>query len=135
MQIRVYYEDTDAQGVVYHANYLKFCERARSEIFFQEEDEIFTKESYFVVTNINANFKKPAILGDIIEVRTKLKDFKNASLTLSQEIYRLKSLKNGDKDEFLFDAQIKVAFLKNGKPSKIPQSLKELFKSVDRIVE
>jgi len=81
MKIRIYYEDTDAGGIVYHTNYIKFCERARSEIFFKSDFEVMDKNSGFVVKNLNANFFKPAKLGDMIEVKTKLVEAKNASTT------------------------------------------------------
>lgn len=118
MKIRIYYEDTDAQGLVYHANYLKFCERARSEIFFSKK-ETFSAEAYFVVSQIKANFLKPAYLGDIIEVKTQVKESKQVSLTLFQELYR--------EEELLFSAEIKIAFLQNNKISKIPNKYKEIF--------
>ena len=88
MKIRVYYEDTDEQGVVYHSNYLNYCERARSEIFFQKNVDIFSKEFYFVVKNLTADFKNSAKLGDIIEIKTRLIEIKRASLKLEQRVFR-----------------------------------------------
>lgn len=117
MKIRVYYEDTDAQGIIYHANYLKFCERARSEIFFSQNEK-FT-QGYFVLTSLEAKFIKPGTLGDILEVKTKVKEIKKASLFLEHEIYR--------EEELLFKAEIKLAFLENDKVSKIPEKYKKLF--------
>ena len=88
MKFRIYYDDTDAQGIVYHSNFLKFCERARSEIFFSNGVN-FTSNSHFVVSRIDAKFIKPAFLGDIIDVKTTIKEIKKASLILFQEIYIL----------------------------------------------
>lgn len=119
MKIRVYYEDTDCGGIVYHSNYLKFCERARSEFIFQSGVDLFSDEAHFVVSKITANFKKPAKLGDTIEVKTKLLKLNHASMVLAQSIFR--------DDELLFDAEITVAFLCGEKPSKMSQQAKEIF--------
>lgn len=108
MKIRIYYEDTDAGGVVYHSNYLKFCERARSEIFFQNDTQIFDKDlGHFLLTKANCNFLKSAFLGDILEVKTHLVRLKKASMIIKQEIY-----KNEDK---IFEAEFTLAFIKAGK--------------------
>ncbi len=77
MKMRVYYEDTDAGGVVYHSNYLKFCERVRSEIFFNKKVDIFdASKGHFLLTKANCNFLKPAKLGDMIEIKTKILEVK-----------------------------------------------------------
>ncbi len=120
MQIRVYYEDTDAGGVVYHSNYLKFCERARSEIFFSKNADIFNaKTGHFLLTKAQCRFLKPAKLGDILEVKTRLLECKKASLQIFQEIYK--------KDLKLFEAIFTLAFVKDSKPAKMDESLKKLF--------
>ncbi|MBI3874325.1 MAG: YbgC/FadM family acyl-CoA thioesterase [Arcobacter sp.] len=119
MKIRVYYEDTDTGGVVYHSNYLNFCERARSEIFFQKGLSPHQNNEFFVVKSLTAEYIKPALFGDILEVKTTLIEIKKASLTMNQQIFR--------NDELIFDMKIKVAYLKNQKPSKIPQNILELF--------
>ncbi|MFC2748124.1 MAG: YbgC/FadM family acyl-CoA thioesterase, partial [Campylobacter concisus] len=103
MKIRIYYEDTDAGGIVYHTNYIKFCERARSEAFFQAGLN-FTKEGgYFVVSSLEAKFIASAMLGDEVFVRTKILELKKASLVLEQEIYKFDD-KNAEK--LLFRATI-----------------------------
>ncbi|MCH5336402.1 MAG: YbgC/FadM family acyl-CoA thioesterase [Campylobacter sp.] len=120
MQIRVYYEDTDAGGVVYHSNYLKFCERARSEIFFVKNADIFdSTKGHFLLTKANCHFLKSAKLGDILEVKTKLLEFKKASLLISQQIYK--------KEEKLFEAEFTLAFVKDSKATRIDESLRKLF--------
>ena len=73
MNIRVYYEDTDLGGIVYHANYIKFCERARSEIFFKNKIvPIDNKQNGFVVRNLKADFLATSTLGDLLSVVTSL---------------------------------------------------------------
>ncbi|WP_457561296.1 YbgC/FadM family acyl-CoA thioesterase [Caminibacter sp.] len=112
MKKRIYYNHTDAGGIVYHTNYLVFCEQARSEIFFKHR--IFFENEGYVVNEIKAKFLKPAKLGDIIEIKTKITQIKKVSLEVHQEIF-----KNETK---LFEADISLAYIKNGKLSKIPQN-------------
>ena len=121
MKFRIYYDDTDAQGIVYHANFLKFCERARSEIFFAN-GVIFEPNSHFVVSKITANFIKPAFLGDIIDVKTSLK---KASVILEQSIFKDKML--------IFKAEISVAFLKDKKIAKIDEKMVEIMQNFGEI--
>jgi len=121
MQIRVYYEDTDVGGVVYHSNYLKFCERARSELFFEREISPILDEGAFVVRSLKADFLKPAVFGDLLNVKTEFVEMKAASLTLSQEIFR--------GEEKLFAATVRLAFVRDGKPAKIPQNATTVFRT------
>ena len=116
MKIRIYYEDTDAGGVVYHTKYLSFCERARSEIFFRHN--VNFKEDGFVVRDIKATFYHPAKLGDLIEVKTKLNNIKKSIVNITQLIYK--------DNELLFEADIKLVYLKNWQMSSIPQQYKEI---------
>ena len=126
MKIRIYYEDTDAGGIVYHTNYIKFCERARSEAFF-EAGLNFTKESgYFVVSALEAKFLASAVLGDEVFVRTKLMELKKASLVLEQEIYKFDD-KNAEK--LLFRATITLAFMKEEKLAKINDEIKKFLEN------
>ena len=126
MKIRIYYEDTDAGGIVYHANYIKFCERARSEAFFQAGLN-FTKEGgYFVVSSIEAKFIASAVLGDEVFVRTKILELKKASLVLEQEIYKFDD-KNTEK--LLFRATITLAFMKEEKLAKINDEIKKFLEN------
>jgi len=103
LKIRVYYEDTDLGGVVYHSNYLNFCERARSELFFSKGKSPVLEEGHFVAKSLEADFVKPALFGDVLEVKTELLTLKFASFTLQQTIYRGK--------EKLFVMKIKLAYL------------------------
>ena len=122
MKLRVYYEDTDCGGVVYHSNYLNFCERARSELFFQRGLSPHISEiEFFVVRHMEIDFFKPAKFADLLEVKTSIVSMKSASLEMFQEIYR--------ESELLFSAKVKLAYLKDFRPSKIPQNLMEFFKN------
>jgi acyl-CoA thioester hydrolase len=103
MKIRVYYEDTDLGGVVYHSNYLKYCERARSELFFENGSSPVMEEGHFVVRNIKADFKSPAKFADILHVKSQLLLMKGASFSLLQEIYR--------EEELLFSMEITLVFV------------------------
>ena len=126
MKIRIYYEDTDAGGIVYHTNYIKFCERARSEAFFKAGLN-FTKESgYFVVSSLEAKFIASAVLGDEVFVRTKILELKNASLVLEQEIYKFDD-KNAKK--LLFRATITLAFMKEERLAKMNDEIKKFLEN------
>jgi len=113
VKIRVYYEDTDSQGVVYHTNYLKFCERARSDIFFRHNLPLHFEDQFFLVKKIEAEFIKPAFFSDILEVRTSIKYIKKTSLCMVQSIYK--------DDEVIFEVDVLVVYVKSKKPYKIPQ--------------
>ena len=88
MQIRVYYEDTDTGGVVYHSNYLNFCERARSEAFFKKGMTPVLENGHFVARKVNADFYTSAKLGDLLEIKTELLEMKAASFSLRQMVFR-----------------------------------------------
>lgn len=103
MQIRVYYEDTDIGGMVYHADYLKFCERARSELFFSQGSSPVFEGGHFVVTHLEADFRRPATLGDLLDVTVESCTVKAASLTMKQCIYRDETL--------LFEMTLTLAYL------------------------
>ena len=119
MTLRIYYEDTDIGGVVYYANYLKFCERARSNIFFEKGLSPHKENEFFVVKKVEADYIKSATFADLLEVKTKLVSKKSASIEIFHEIFR--------DEELLFTAKIKLAYLKNYKPSKIPKEIFEIF--------
>lgn len=87
---RVYYEDTDAGGVVYYANYLKFAERARTELLrsldIYQSDLLTDHHIAFVVRHVEADLKKPARLDDLITIETAIPSMKKASLVMQQDI-------------------------------------------------
>ncbi|MEP7182119.1 MAG: tol-pal system-associated acyl-CoA thioesterase [Betaproteobacteria bacterium] len=119
--VRVYYEDTDAAGVVYYANYLKFMERARTEWLAAKGFEIAALEREhgiaFVVRHANVDWLRPARLGDRLDVTFALVNARRASLVADQEIRR--------GDEVLARARITVACLDhaNWRPARIPAAL------------
>ncbi|MGZ5208133.1 MAG: YbgC/FadM family acyl-CoA thioesterase [Sulfuricurvum sp.] len=115
MNIRVYYEDTDVGGVVYHSNYLNFCERARSQLFFDAGRSPILEGGHFVAKHIEADYLKSAKFGDLLTVETTLKSIKNASFTLIQTIYRDK--------EMLFKMEIQLVHLNHeGDITLIPEA-------------
>ena len=124
-RFRVYYEDTDAGGVVFYANYLKFIERGRTEYLrdlgFDQGSLAKEKNIVFVVTSLSADYLSPAYLDDMIEVQTIIKSNKNASLVFTQKILSL------EKNTVLFNAEVKVvSVLKNNlKPCAVPQEIME----------
>ncbi len=120
MKTRVYYDDTDAGGVVYHANYLKFCERARSDLFYEKGKSPAVNGGHFVVKHLEADFIQSAKLGDLIEVKTELFLLKNASLILKQEVWR--------EEVKLFAMTSTLAYVKEGKPCKIDEETKAFFR-------
>ncbi|MDR1614832.1 MAG: YbgC/FadM family acyl-CoA thioesterase [Campylobacteraceae bacterium] len=119
MQIRIYYEDTDAGGVVYHTNYIKYCERARSQMFYDDGKKLGENNCHFVVKKIEAEYFKPALLGDLIEVKTEVLELKGASVNVLHTIYR--------GEEKLFCAKILIVFVSNFKPVKLTEEMREFF--------
>ena len=91
-KFRVYYEDTDASGRVYHANYLKYLERGRSNLIYQSKynhQQLLKKFNViFVVKTLNINYLSPAYFEDIIEVRTSLNQLSRVKLNFYQKITR-----------------------------------------------
>jgi len=112
MKIRVYYEDTDTGGIVYHSNYLNFCERARSEVFFSRGITPELESGHFVARKIIADYYRPAKLGDMLDIKTELLDMKNASFVLKQTIFKEESK--------LFELVITLAYIDfNGRAQKL----------------
>ena len=121
---KVYYEDTDAGGVVYYANYLKFIERARSEIIkslgFSNTNLREKFNLFFIVKYCNINYKKPAKLEDELIVFTSVVSLSKTSLVMKQDVKR--------HDDLVAEAEVcLVAVNMKGKPTKIPEELKKLF--------
>ena len=123
MQIRVYYEDTDAGGIVYHTNYIKYCERARSEVFFQKGMIPSQGDSSgFVVRDLKASFLATSALGDILEVTSKILTLKGTSLVLLQEVWK--------EEVKVFSMEVVLVYIDKGKPSRMPEVFKEIFASL-----
>jgi acyl-CoA thioester hydrolase len=117
---KVYYEDTDSGGVVYYANYLKFIERARTnliqELGFSLKSLSEKYDCHFVVKNIHCNYIQSAKLEDELIIQTKFTEIKKASFNLSQNIFKY--------DKLIFESKVLMVNINSsGKPIKIPDSL------------
>lgn len=129
--IRVYYEDTDAGGVVFYANYLRFLERARTEWlrgFGYEQDQLRDKENVvFAVREVNIKYLKPARFNEQLTVTVENLQLKQASMSMSQSIYRLSEGKN----ELIVNSTVNVVCLhsESFSPSPIPKPMYEELKS------
>jgi acyl-CoA thioester hydrolase len=129
MQVRVYYEDTDFSGIVYHANYLRFMERGRTNhlrLMGAEQHALFaealeeTPGFAFVVRSMQIDYLKPARMDDVLDVVTWPVEVKGASIVLGQEVRR---------DEVLLvKAQVRVALICDGRAQPIPKALRALMK-------
>ena len=126
LPIRVYYEDTDAQGVVYYANYFRFMERARTEwlrslgvdmVRLQDEER-----RIFVVAEVQAKFHAPARLSDELIITARLRDLTRVSFDIEQNIYR-----NSTDSDLLISGMVKAAYLDADtmRPKRVPPSLFE----------
>ncbi|MBI3562500.1 MAG: tol-pal system-associated acyl-CoA thioesterase [Gammaproteobacteria bacterium] len=121
--VRVYYEDTDAGGVVYYANYLKFMERARSEWLRDlgfEQDQLMKQQSLlFAVRSVQVDYLRPARLNDALTVTVSVADYGRVSIRLNQTIHKAAD------PQLLCSGQIKIVSLGAGtfKPTAIPTEL------------
>tara|TARA_B100000214_G_scaffold314814_1_gene247853 strand:+ start:368 stop:763 length:396 start_codon:yes stop_codon:yes gene_type:complete len=120
---KIYYEDTDAGGVVYYANYLKFLERARSEAIYSlglSNKEILEKEGVIIIVkSCSIEYKKPAKFEDEIEIFSNITEVKNSSFKMHQVIKR--------KFDIISRADVVLVTVnKKGKPVRIPILLKKL---------
>jgi len=136
--IRVYYEDTDAGGVVYYANYLKFAERARTELLRATglDHTGMAKEFgvQIVVRNCNVEYIAPARLDDVLEVRSRITNMGGASFSIRQEVHRPMS---GDKGGVLLArADIRLACIDGEfRPARLPEPLKRALSHTKAIEE
>ncbi|MDO8931448.1 MAG: tol-pal system-associated acyl-CoA thioesterase [Rhodocyclaceae bacterium] len=121
MKLRVYYEDTDAGGVVYYANYLKYLERARTELLrelgFEQRQLAGEAGLAFAVRSLTVDYLKPAKLDDLLEVATRVEALGRAQVTFAQSVVRA--------DETLLTATVRVACLDlaRGKATAMPPPL------------
>ena len=136
LAVRVYYEDTDYTGIVYHASYLRFMERGRTNylrllgadhraLFEAAEKE--APSFAFVVRSMNIEFLKPARMDDMLEIWTEPAEVKGASLMLRQRVVR--------GDDVLIDAQVRVAFVSGGRARPIPKPLRIAMKADQEAVQ
>ncbi len=121
-QVRVYYEDTDFSGYVYHANYLKYCERARSSYLRDvgvDQNAMFAEGHAFVVRKMECEFLRPAKFDDVLDVETSLVGMAGARFELAQVVKRA--------EELVFSAKVTVAIIgKDGRPQRVPESLRSV---------
>jgi len=114
--VKVYYEDTDAGGVVYYANYLRFMERARTEFMLEhgvDVSELHNNGMFLVITHLDISYRRPAHLGETLQVTTELMESKTVKGTLRQRVLR--------EGNFLVDALLSFACIdKDGKPLRMP---------------
>ena len=128
--VRVYYDGTDAGGVVYHSRYLDFCERARTE-FLRSRGIIQSKllaESGigFVVKNANLEFKKSAKLDDLLQISTKIIENNGIIIKMSQEIYLISREDIDIPKDLLFEMSVNLVCInKNFRPTRIPKDIVE----------
>lgn len=122
--VKIYYEDTDAGGIVYHANYLRYLERARTEFLKEQGIDVAAyhrKGIFFAVTHVDIYFKSPAQLGDTITVTTEVAELKKASITVKNQIFK--------DDKLLVEALLTFACLNNNyRPTRLPDSFSKLAK-------
>lgn len=119
--IRVYMEDTDAGGIVYHANHIKYMERTRTEWLRASGFEHYWHQTdyNFVVHQIAVKYHRPILMDDFVTVTAKTILCKTASFTLEQKIYR--------QDELLASGEVVIACLdKNMRPRKLPEQLHQM---------
>jgi acyl-CoA thioester hydrolase len=125
MELRIYYEDTDAGGVVYHANYLHYFERARTEFLREKGLSVAAMHHdgiIFPVVGLEVAFRSPAVLDDLLVVETAPVAAKNSSFVLEQKVRR-----KGD-GKLLVEARVTLACVGPGmKARRMPEELKALF--------
>jgi acyl-CoA thioester hydrolase len=122
ISVKIYYEDTDAGGVVYYGNYLRYLERARTEYLLDHGvsvAEFHHQGLFFAVTHVDIHYKRPARLGETINISTVITEMKNASVVLKSLISR--------NDAILVEAYVTFACIdKEGKPRRLPGELRKL---------
>lgn len=130
LPVRVYFEDTDFSGVVYHASYLRWCERGRSDflrLLGSDHQALMAGASgrepaAFVVRRMSLEYLKPARIDEVLEVNTRVREIGAASLTLSQHITR--------DDVMLFEAEVLIVLVSlSGKPMRISQAIRSMLGS------
>lgn len=122
--VRVYYEDSDAQGLVYFANYFKFMERARTEwlrsLGVEQDDLLYRQRRLFVVVDTQADFLRPARFNDELVVTASLSGLARASFSIEQEIFR-----GGVDGDLICRGTTRAAYLHADtlKPARLPETL------------
>ncbi len=124
MTIRVYYEDTDSNGVVYHANYIKFCDRVRQEAFFKKNIAIQDENGNLIIRKLETRYLHPSYLGDELIVTLHVKNLSKVSMDIYHEIFRKKDRQK----VFAMDIQLVYVNLEH-KIDKMPESFLQLISS------
>lgn len=121
--VRVYYEDTDFSGSVYHATYLRFMERGRTEFLracdIHQRDLMAADADQgfgFVVRHMDVDFRKPAVMDDALTIETFMAELGGASMMLEQNVWR--------KNEILVAAQVRIACVAGGKAVRLPPQIR-----------
>lgn len=126
--VRVYIEDTDAGGIVFYANYLRYFERARSEwlrTLDVDQQQLLQQGVRFVVRDLNIRYRQPAVLDDALHVTLSLQALTKAGMTLNQQVIRRSESGN----DLLVDATVRLACIDDaGRPMAIPPYLVTLMK-------
>lgn len=130
--VRVYYEDTDAAGIVYYANYLKFAERGRTEMLREGgigHRDLWDKHGVgFAVRNMSADYIKPAHLDDALTVHSKLLTLRGASMSAEQVVRR--------NDEDLVKLSVRLACIdRRGRPARLPRSVRSVLEAYTHDVQ
>ena len=125
LPVRVYYEDTDFSSVVYHASYLRFLERGRTDFLRLAGVDQSTLHAdgaglIFAVRRMTVDFLKPARMDNVLVVETSTQEVRGASLVIAQRINR--------GDEVILTADVRVAALAGGRPARIPDALRAILK-------
>lgn len=128
LQIRVYYEDTDFSGLVYHASHLRFMERGRTELLRElglHQRALLEGAGgapiFFVVRAMDIDFRRPALMDDLLTVETEVAEIGAATVSLDQRVMR--------EGELLVAAKVKVACVENGRARRLPDEVREKFKA------
>lgn len=130
--VRVYYEDTDLSGVTYHANYLRWFERARSDLLrllgIDQRAAVETGEGAYAVADLSIRYLRPARLDDDVVIETRCTEMRSASCRMHQRALR--------GDELLTEAELRVGFVApDGRPRRQPPAWREAFKPLLPIEE
>ena len=146
--VRVYYEDTDFTGIIYHASYLRFMERGRTNylrllgadhrvLFEQAEKE--APGFAFVVRHMSIDFRKPGRMDDVLDIITTAEEVKGASVTLNQKVMRgedllVEAMRHGA-GPLLVEAHVQVAFVSGGRAKPIPKPLRTAMEADRQVLQ
>lgn len=116
IQARVYYEDTDAGGIVYHANYLKFCERARSDFIRSlgiDQQDLLQKRQGFVIARMEARFKRPARLNELLTISCVPQKLRRVAIDFLQQV-------KNEAGQVVFEMTCEIAYINIDKGTLLP---------------